>query len=250
MNECSFSVNYDKTVFTDSRSPSGGSRTRNGGWGYARGVRCDARVRRGSSRPWSAARDIDDEKKKKNFLSLNSVLTRIDQRVTAASGSILTVGQSAEPRAAAGAGSGGAVFCDTVRDDGDGDGDSAVWRSFAFGATPPFALAAFAFAAAEAVLRGGGGGSRCGRGGGGGLFSWGRRFRFRRRRTGRGGRAFLARRAGRGDRGGGVLPPPPALDEAAEDADLEPARFACSAYGDSTAPPPPPPEDFSNRKMT
>ncbi|GBP90006.1 hypothetical protein EVAR_38912_1 [Eumeta japonica] len=60
-----FSVNYDKTVFyTDSRSPSGGSRARNGyGWGYARGVRCDARVRRGSSRPAGRRQDIDDEKK-------------------------------------------------------------------------------------------------------------------------------------------------------------------------------------------
>ncbi|GBP89986.1 hypothetical protein EVAR_38892_1 [Eumeta japonica] len=102
---CSFSVNYDKTVFyTDSRSPSGGSRARNGyGWGYARGVRCDARVRRGSSRP--------------------------AERVTAASGSILTVGQSGGARAAAAERSGqerrGAVFLrhGSERDDGDGDGD-------------------------------------------------------------------------------------------------------------------------------
>ncbi|GBP95900.1 hypothetical protein EVAR_83540_1 [Eumeta japonica] len=128
---CSFSVNYDKTVFyTDSRSPpSGGSRARNGyGWGYARGVRCDARVRRGLEPPAgrSAARDIDDEKKK--FLSLNSVLTRIDQRVTAASGSILTVGrsggQSAERAGGQSRGAGGEPYsCDTAPNEDDGDGD-------------------------------------------------------------------------------------------------------------------------------
>ncbi|GBP03457.1 hypothetical protein EVAR_91020_1 [Eumeta japonica] len=94
---CSFSVNYDKTVFILIHvRRAEGSRARNGyGWGYARGVRCDARV----------------------------------QRVTAASGSILTVGQSAEPRAAA---AGGAerereeepfLRHGSERDDGDGDGD-------------------------------------------------------------------------------------------------------------------------------
>ncbi|GBP96952.1 hypothetical protein EVAR_77065_1 [Eumeta japonica] len=105
MNECSFSVNYDKTVFILIHvRRAEGSRARNGyGWGYARGVRCDARVRRGSSRP--------------------------AERVTAASGSILTVGQSAEPRRQrerSGAGAeGGAVFLrhGSERDDGDGDGD-------------------------------------------------------------------------------------------------------------------------------
>ncbi|GBP89470.1 hypothetical protein EVAR_52520_1 [Eumeta japonica] len=85
----------------------------------------------GSSRPAGrpAGRRQEISMMKKFSISLNSVLTRIDQRVTAASGSILTVGQSGgAPRAAAagaGAGAGGAVFLrhGSERDDGDGDGD-------------------------------------------------------------------------------------------------------------------------------
>ncbi|GBP00174.1 hypothetical protein EVAR_62503_1 [Eumeta japonica] len=79
-------VNYDKTVFILIHvRRAEGSRARNYGWGYARGVRCDA-----------------------------------PERVTAASGSILTVGQSGGARngsgsgAGAGAGAGGPYSCDTA----------------------------------------------------------------------------------------------------------------------------------------
>ncbi|GBP89476.1 hypothetical protein EVAR_52526_1 [Eumeta japonica] len=95
MNECSFSVNYDKTVFIliHVRRAEG-----------SRAQRLRMGLRTGSA-------------------------VRCAERVTAASGSILTVGQSGgAPRAAAagaGAGAGGAVFLrhGSERDDGDGDGD-------------------------------------------------------------------------------------------------------------------------------
>ncbi|GBP07942.1 hypothetical protein EVAR_77033_1 [Eumeta japonica] len=91
---CSFSVNYDKTVFIliHVRRAEG-----------SRAQRLRMGLRTGSA-------------------------VRCAERVTAASGSILTVGQSGgAPRggSGAGAGRGGAVFLrhGSERDDGDGDGD-------------------------------------------------------------------------------------------------------------------------------
>ncbi|GBP89492.1 hypothetical protein EVAR_52542_1 [Eumeta japonica] len=96
MNECSFSVNYDKTVFILIHvRRAEGSRAQRLRMGLRTGsaVRCGYG---GSSRP----------------------------RVTAASGSILTVGGGAAGGGSgSGSGSGGAVFLrhGSERDDGDGD---------------------------------------------------------------------------------------------------------------------------------
>ncbi|GBP89995.1 hypothetical protein EVAR_38901_1 [Eumeta japonica] len=93
MNECSFSVNYDKTVFILIRSPSGGSR---------------ATATDGATHgECGAMRGASDSSERQHS----------DSRA---------VGRS-PPRggSGAGAGAGGAVFLrhGSERDDGDGDGD-------------------------------------------------------------------------------------------------------------------------------
>ncbi|GBP00178.1 hypothetical protein EVAR_62507_1 [Eumeta japonica] len=85
------------------------------------------------------------------------------------------------------------------------------------------------------LLRGGGGGSRCGRGGGGDLLLFGvGALDFVVGEPAAAAALPLARRGiGRAIAAAELLPPPPALDEAAEDAStgsFRPAR----AYGDST----------------
>ncbi|GBP92414.1 hypothetical protein EVAR_66810_1 [Eumeta japonica] len=102
---CSFSVNYDKTVFIL------------------------IHVRRAEVHARATATDGATHGECGAMRGYGGGSSRPAERVTAASGSILTVGQSGgAPRAAAagaGAGAGGAVFLrhGSERDDGDGDGD-------------------------------------------------------------------------------------------------------------------------------
>ncbi|GBP02292.1 hypothetical protein EVAR_85395_1 [Eumeta japonica] len=117
---------------------------------------------------------------------------------------------------------------------------------FAFGATPP-SLCRFRLrrGGGGGLLRGGGG-SRCGAAAAAAFFL-GRRFRFRRRRTGRGGRFPLPAAAPEEAIAAAESSAAAAgLDEAAEDADLEPARLPRSlpTATPPLPPPPPPPEDF------
>ncbi|GBP89485.1 hypothetical protein EVAR_52535_1 [Eumeta japonica] len=233
MNECSFSVNYDKTVFILIHvRRAEGSRARNG-YGWATHGECGAMRGYGGAR---AGRASDSSERQHS-----------DSRAVGGARA-----------AAAGAGASGAeepYSCDTAPN--ETTATATAIRRFG-GLLRLRRYAALRFGRLRLrrggggglLLRGGGGGSRCGRGGGGLLFGVGaldfvvgepaaaaafllpprrRKRRSRRRR----------------------LPPPPALDEAAEDADLEPARF-CSptATPPLPPPPPPPPEDFSNRKMT
>ncbi|GBP92399.1 hypothetical protein EVAR_66795_1 [Eumeta japonica] len=210
-NECSFSVNYDKTVFyTDSRSPSGGSRAPR----LRMGLRTGSAVR-------CAASD-SSERQHSDSRAVGRALRQRRERERE---------QGWESRIPA---------TRSERDDGDGDGDSAVWRS-----SSPSALRRPSLwppspsprRSGGLLLRGGGGGSRCGRGGGGGFFFGVGALDFVVGEPAAAALFLLPAAAGRGDRGGGAfLPPPPALDEAAED-ETEPARFASArAYGDSTAP--------------